>query len=45
MTNFTLSCPKPLHYQQILLVHGCGGLLMQQLLDSTIQPIFNNSFL
>ncbi len=45
MTNFTLSCPTPLHYEQIVLAHGGGGRLMQQLLDSTVQPIFNNALL
>lgn len=45
MSDFTLSCPTPLHYEQIVLAHGGGGRLMQQLLDSTIQPIFNNSLL
>jgi hydrogenase expression/formation protein HypE len=45
MTNFKLSCPVPLHYDQIVLAHGGGGRLMQQLLDSTVQPIFKNSLL
>ncbi|MDD2863539.1 MAG: hydrogenase expression/formation protein HypE [Methylococcales bacterium] len=45
MSDFTLSCPTPLHYEQIVLAHGGGGRLMQQLLDSTIQPIFNNTLL
>ncbi len=45
MTNFTLNCPTPLHYEQIVLAHGGGGRLMQQLLDSTVQPIFNNPLL
>lgn len=45
MTDFTLNCPTPLHYEQIVLAHGGGGRLMQQLLDSTVQPIFNNALL
>jgi hydrogenase expression/formation protein HypE len=45
MTDFKLSCPTPLHYEQIVLAHGGGGRLMQQLLDSTVQPIFKNSLL
>lgn len=45
MTDFKLSCPAPLHYEQIVLAHGGGGRLMQQLLDSTVQPIFKNAFL
>jgi hydrogenase expression/formation protein HypE len=35
----------PLHYQKIILAHGGGGRLMQQLLDNTVQPIFNNPLL
>lgn len=45
MSDFTLSCPTPLHYEQIVLAHGGGGRLMQQLLDATVQSIFNNSLL
>ncbi len=45
MTDFKLTCPTPLHYEQIVLAHGGGGRLMQQLLDSTVQPIFNNPLL
>ena len=45
MTDFKLSCPTPLHYEQIVLAHGGGGRLMQQLLDSTVQPIFKNPLL
>lgn len=45
MSDFTLSCPTPLHYEQIVLAHGGGGRLMQQLLDTTVQSIFNNSLL
>lgn len=45
MTDFSLACPTPLHYEQIVLAHGGGGRLMQQLLDSTVQPIFQNALL
>ena len=38
-----LTCPLPLNYQQIVMAHGGGGRLMQQLLTDIIQPIFNNS--
>lgn len=42
MTNFNLSCPIPLdQYPQVLLAHGGGGKLMQQLLEKMIFPAFN----
>ncbi len=40
-----LNCPVPLHYDQIVMAHGGGGRLMQQLLDSVIQPVFSNPLL
>jgi hydrogenase expression/formation protein HypE len=40
-----LSCPLPLHYQQIVMAHGGGGRLMQQLLAQIIQPTFSNDYL
>jgi hydrogenase expression/formation protein HypE len=39
-----LSCPLPLQYQQIVMAHGGGGRLMQQLLTQIVQPIFNNDY-
>ncbi len=40
-----LSCPLPLQYQQIVMAHGGGGRLMQQLLAQVIQPTFSNVYL
>jgi hydrogenase expression/formation protein HypE len=40
-----LSCPLPLHYQQIVMAHGGGGRLMQQLLAQVVAPTFNNDYL
>jgi hydrogenase expression/formation protein HypE len=45
MSELKLNCPLPLHYEQIVMAHGGGGKLMQQLLDNVIQPIFNNPLL
>ncbi|YAI82296.1 MAG: hydrogenase expression/formation protein HypE [cyanobacterium endosymbiont of Rhopalodia sterrenbergii] len=42
MTDFNLTCPLPLdQYPQVLLAHGGGGKLMQQLLEKMIFPVFN----
>jgi hydrogenase expression/formation protein HypE len=41
--DFTASCPLPIaDYPQILLAHGGGGRLMQQLLDGVFGPAFAN---
>jgi hydrogenase expression/formation protein HypE len=45
MADLELNCPLPLQYEQIVMAHGGGGRLMQQLLDNLIQPIFNNNIL
>jgi hydrogenase expression/formation protein HypE len=45
MSELKLSCPLPLHYQQIVMAHGGGGRLMQQLLAQVIQPTFSNDYL
>ncbi len=45
MSDLTLSCPTPLHYAQIVMAHGGGGRLMQQLLSQVIQPALSNSYL
>lgn len=44
MSDFTLACPLPLHYPHIVMAHGGGGRLMQQLLSQLIQPNFENSY-
>ncbi|ACK67291.1 hydrogenase expression/formation protein HypE [Rippkaea orientalis PCC 8801] len=44
MTNFNLSCPIPLEqYPQVLLAHGGGGKLMQQLLEKMFFPAFKTT--
>jgi len=45
MSEIKLNCPLPLQYEQIVMAHGGGGRLMQQLLDSLIQPAFSNPLL
>lgn len=45
MSDLILSCPLPLQYQQIVMAHGGGGRLMQQLLTQLIQPTFSNPYL
>jgi len=45
MSDLTLSCPLPLQYQQIVMAHGGGGRLMQQLFTQLIQPTFSNPYL
>lgn len=45
MSDLTLTCPLPLQYQQIVMAHGGGGRLMQQLLTQVIQPTFSNDYL
>ncbi|MDP3331945.1 MAG: hydrogenase expression/formation protein HypE [Methylococcaceae bacterium] len=45
MSDLELNCPLPLQYEQIVMAHGGGGRLMQQLLDSIIQPVFSNPIL
>jgi hydrogenase expression/formation protein HypE len=45
MSDLELNCPLPLQYDQIVMAHGGGGRLMQQLLDGIIQPAFNNLLL
>ncbi len=38
-------CPLPIQYEQIVMAHGGGGRMMQQLIDSIIQPAFSNDIL
>jgi hydrogenase expression/formation protein HypE len=45
MPNLELNCPLPMQYDQIVMAHGGGGRLMQHLLESIIQPVFNNPIL
>jgi hydrogenase expression/formation protein HypE len=45
MSDFELNCPVPLQYDRIVMAHGGGGRLMQQLLDTLVQPVFQNPIL
>lgn len=45
MADLELSCPLLLEYGQIVMAHGGGGRLMQQLLDDLVRPVFNNPLL
>lgn len=45
MPDPELTCPMPLQYERIVMAHGGGGRLMQQLLDTVIQPVFGNPIL
>lgn len=45
MADLDLNCPLPLPYEQIVMAHGGGGRLMQQLLDNLIRPAFDNPIL
>mgnify|MGYP000187932238 CR=1 FL=1 len=43
--DYKLNCPLPLQYERIVMAHGGGGRMMQQLIDNIIQPSFNNDIL
>src|SRR5690606_19306139 len=44
--EFNLNCPLPLsNHEQVLLAHGGGGRLMQQLLEQVITPAIDNATL
>jgi hydrogenase expression/formation protein HypE len=45
MPDLELNCPLPMQYDHIVMAHGGGGRLMQQLLDNVIQPVFSNPIL
>ena len=45
MPDFTPNCPLPLQYQHVVMAHGGGGRLMQQLLGTVIRPAFANPIL
>ncbi len=45
-SDFSAACPLPLaHYPQILLAHGGGGRLMQDLIEHVFRPAFGNPLL
>ena len=44
--EFSPVCPLPLtHYPNVVMAHGGGGRLMQQLIESIFVPAFNNDLL
>jgi hydrogenase expression/formation protein HypE len=44
--NFTATCPVPFrNHPHVLLAHGGGGRLMQQLIDKLMRPAFDNPLL
>jgi hydrogenase expression/formation protein HypE len=44
--DFTLACPAPIgNHAQVLLAHGGGGRLTQQLIERVFMPAFANPFL
>ena len=46
MNPFTASCPIPFaDYPQVLMAHGGGGRLTEQLIDKIFVPAFDNPFL
>ncbi|WP_031431215.1 hydrogenase expression/formation protein HypE [Methylomicrobium agile] len=45
MADFEPNCPLPLQYDRIVMAHGGGGRLMQQLLDTLVRPVFRNPVL
>ncbi|PPD25633.1 MAG: hydrogenase expression/formation protein HypE, partial [Methylomonas sp.] len=45
MADFSLNCPNPLHYDHIVMAHGGGGRLMQQLLAQIVLPTLQNPLL
>lgn len=46
MNGINITCPLPVtDYTSILLAHGGGGKLMQQLIEKMIMPSFKNSLL
>lgn len=45
-TDFALSCPLPVQdYPKVLMAHGGGGRLMQQLIEKVFAPAFKNPLL
>jgi hydrogenase expression/formation protein HypE len=44
--EFQPACPTPIgQYERIVMAHGGGGRLMQQLLEKLVQPAFANPYL
>lgn len=44
--NFTATCPTPISdHSHVLLAHGGGGRLMQQLIERLMRPAFDNPLL
>lgn len=44
--DFTAACPLPIQqYPHVLMAHGGGGRLMQQLIEKMIRPAFSNTML
>ena len=44
--DFILSCPIPIaNYPNVMMAHGGGGKLMQQLIEKMFISAFGNSFL
>jgi hydrogenase expression/formation protein HypE len=44
--DFQLACPAPIgQYEHIVMAHGGGGRLMQQLLEQQVLPVFANPYL
>jgi hydrogenase expression/formation protein HypE len=44
--DFQLACPAPIgQYEHIVMAHGGGGRLMQQLLEQQVLPAFANPYL
>jgi hydrogenase expression/formation protein HypE len=45
-TSFSMACPIPIsEYPKVMLAHGGGGKLMQQLLEKVFYPSFENPLL
>lgn len=44
-SDLAAACPIPLDHAQVLLAHGGGGRLMQQLIERVFLPAFGNPFL
>ena len=45
MAEKRIQCPLPLQYEQIVMAHGGGGHMMQQLLETVIHAEFSNPLL
>lgn len=45
MPDTDATCPLPLNYPHIVMAHGGGGRMMQDLLNNFIQPVFDNPIL